>query len=1295
MRVVSYAQNNEDAMLNRVFGSQQVGFYVDIGADHPVDGSVTKLFYDRGWSGINVEPNSIFDMLAAERPRDVNLRMAVLDRQGVVSFRENTPHRGMSHIVDEDDVGCTVPCDTLEAIIAKHAIGRPIDFIKIDAEGSEPAIVLSTDWRRLRPRVLIIEATKPVLLTKATKPWRSVLVNETWEPNLLADGYVRAYFDGINCFYVRDEEWQTLEYHFRSPINVLDDVVTHAHAAAITELATARESLAAVQRDLGQQLITQNERMAVLEERIKEERSIRATLKAHLDEESKARAALAVDLLAKSGTLEELYASTSWRIAAPLRCTKRVARSFMCGARAWVTLKRGSRPMRIAARCVVGAVRFCSTRPLLETMLRQTLRWLPAAVKTRLQRIIPSDIRPGPMPATHADDVLLLCEPLDIRTGYRRLRAAEANIGSTSPAVVEDPPVARDHVRPRLAFVSPLPPERTGVADYSAELLPALSSYYDIDAIVAPDPRSIPLAEGCHAIRHISWFERHAHSYDRIVYNIGNSTFHQHMFSLLQKFPGVVVLHDFYLGNLLAFLEMEGGWHGYWTRALYDAHGYEAVRQRFRENGQDNVIRDYPANLSILQQAPGVIVHNEFSRALVRRFYGGAFSNKLVVIPLARQLPPHLDRPAARASLGIAEDEFLVCSFGILSESKLNHRLVQAWLATRLKEKRRCRLVFVGEAPPAYLNKLRESIRYSSGKTNIRVTGYVPPQLFRQYLAAADVAVQLRCQSRGESSGTLLDCMVHGLPLIVNAHGSFAELPDAHVVKLADNFEQAALVAALERLEAEPAVRAILGRRARNLITKEFAPARIAIQYRDAVENFAKSAPPFFDTKALFRIAGDLPQVAGVRDCLTMARNLAKEAAIRQPSRQLLVDVSAMVRVDLQTGIQRVVRAQLLALLNSPPEGFRIEPVWLCEASGRWHLRYARRHTLKLLGITREDLDDEPVAAGQDDIYYMPDYFNDGVARAADSGVYAKLRDRGVRINFLIYDNLPISMPQHFPEGTEKIHEAWLRTIAANADQLICISRDVAEDTRHWLKQKMPTPPYPPMIDFVHLGADIDASSPSTGMPTGAPKVLEALASRTTFLMVGTVEPRKGYSQVLDAFDELWAEGANINLVVVGAEGWKSIPDHGRRSIPQIVARLRGHVEWNSRLFWLTGVSDEYLNRIYASSVCLVAASEGEGFGLPLIEAAKHRLAILARDIPIFREVAGEHAAYFSGMRGGDLADRIRHWITLYSEGRQPKSHNLPWITWETNVELLKAILVGKTELARQHDPAAVAPAAA
>jgi FkbM family methyltransferase len=206
MSIISYAQNFEDVLLHRVFGGQETGFYIDVGAYHPIIGSVTKAFYDKGWSGINVEPGSVFADLAAARPRDINLRMAVFDRAGEIAFVEDEEDRGMSRVVmGESGAVQMVPCDTLQAIVDVHSHGRPIDFVKVDAEGAETAIVHSTDWRQLRPRVLLLEATRP---------WSSVLANQDWEPALLQQGYVRAYFDGINCFYIPEEEAPALLRHF-------------------------------------------------------------------------------------------------------------------------------------------------------------------------------------------------------------------------------------------------------------------------------------------------------------------------------------------------------------------------------------------------------------------------------------------------------------------------------------------------------------------------------------------------------------------------------------------------------------------------------------------------------------------------------------------------------------------------------------------------------------------------------------------------------------------------------------------------------------------------------------------------------------------------------------------------------------------------------------------------------------------------------------------------------------------------------------------------------------------------
>ena len=125
-----------------------------------------------------------------------------------------------------------------------------------------------------------------------------------------------------------------------------------------------------------------------------------------------------------------------------------------------------------------------------------------------------------------------------------------------------------------------------------------------------------------------------------------------------------------------------------------------------------------------------------------------------------------------------------------------------------------------------------------------------------------------------------------------------------------------------------------------------------------------------------------------------------------------------------------------------------------------------------------------------------------------------------------------------------------------------------------------------------------------------------------------------------------------------------------------LVEQLRNHPELGYRLFWLEGISDEYLEKVYAASTCLIAASEGEGFGLPLIEAAQHKLPIIARDIPVFREVAGEHAYYFNGLDPQTLADSIKQWLTLHAEDKAPQSDGMPWLTWNQSARQLLAVIL-------------------
>jgi glycosyltransferase involved in cell wall biosynthesis len=859
-------------------------------------------------------------------------------------------------------------------------------------------------------------------------------------------------------------------------------------------------------------------------------------------------------------------------------------------------------------------------------------------------------------------------------TAQRALRALEARFARPPAPAVLLPHGARKR---RLAFVSPLPPERTGIADYAVQLLPALMDHFEIELIVQQRSVALPAALAALPQRSAGWFAQNAHRYEQIIYQFGNSPFHTHMFALLQAHPGVVVLHDFFLSGVLAYEQISGAAPGIWAEALHHSHGYPALQASLAPDAIEQAKDAYPCNLAVLEGATRVIVHSEHALSLARSWYGEHAARNWTVVPLPRSAPPKEDRAGARRALGIRPDAFVVCSFGFIAPTKLSHQLLQAWIGSFLHAAPDCELVLVGENHGGqYGAQISETIRAASAGKRIRIAGWSDEQVYRQYLQAADVGVQLRSVSRGETSAAVLDCMNYGLPTIVNANGSMAALPDNSVWKLPDAFALAELSGALEALRRDAACRAALGTEARRLLHTLHSPRHCAQQYAAALEQaYAESD---CDRHALVRALTAIPELASDEKTLHQLADCLARAPDPLAPRQLLVDVTAIAQHDLKSGIERVVRTQLIELLRHPVSGFRVEPVYLSAEGGRWHYRYAQRYARQLLGMDDAAVRDPVLDFGPRDVFYSADYSPGAVLEAARGGVYAHWRARGVEVNFLIHDLLPVLRPEFFPSDADLGHGAWLAGIAANADRLICISDAVRQEMMDWLDRHQPEGAKRVKLAVLHHGADIGSGAPAPAALAQVYPLLEQLAAAPSFLMVGTIEPRKGHLQALAAFDKLWDSGMQVNLVIVGNEGWTPLAPSERRTIPEIVERLRRHPQLGKQLFWLPGIDDDYLQQLYLVCACLLAPSEGEGFGLPLIEAARHKLPVLARDLPVFREVAQQHASYFSGLGANDLAGAIRAWLDLHAQGDSPASDAMPWITWAHNAKELLAVLAGQ-----------------
>jgi glycosyltransferase involved in cell wall biosynthesis len=397
-------------------------------------------------------------------------------------------------------------------------------------------------------------------------------------------------------------------------------------------------------------------------------------------------------------------------------------------------------------------------------------------------------------------------------------------------------------------------------------------------------------------------------------------------------------------------------------------------------------------------------------------------------------------------------------------------------------------------------------------------------------------------------------------------------------------------------------------------------------------------------------------------DWVSTAQAIARNQSVNL-KKQIFVDISELVHRDAKTGIQRVVRSILAELLLNPPSGYIIEPVYATSQAEGY--RYAKKFKAKFLGHAEPQESDEWIDFSSNDVFIGLDLQHHVVMHQAN--FYAQLQNCGVFVFFIVYDLLPVLLPAVFPEGAYAAHNNWLRVLA-QTDGVICISRAVADEMFDWLKICGPKRLRPLKIGWFHLGADMSQSVPVKGLPENSEHVLAKLAERPTFLMVGTIEPRKGQMQTLLAFEKLWEMGLDINLVIVGKQGW---------NVDLLLEMLRMHTELNHRLFWLEGVSDEYLDKVYDASSCLIAASEGEGFGLPLIESAQYKTPILARDIPVFREVAGDHAMYFNNNKSpSTLSQKIIEWLDLHSKNMHPKVDDLPWLTWKQSTQQLLSIVL-------------------
>jgi glycosyltransferase involved in cell wall biosynthesis len=348
-------------------------------------------------------------------------------------------------------------------------------------------------------------------------------------------------------------------------------------------------------------------------------------------------------------------------------------------------------------------------------------------------------------------------------------------------------------------------------------------------------------------------------------------------------------------------------------------------------------------------------------------------------------------------------------------------------------------------------------------------------------------------------------------------------------------------------------------------------------------------------------------------------RGLQRDGASVAPTR-LLLDVTTIARQDRRTGIQRVVRSVAAQMALHPGE-CRIAPV-------RYEAN-AFRHT----AWPAADVGLSPVLClGEGDVFLGLDLSLDAIRRQVRR--LLRCRRAGTRFWFVVYDLLPVQNPQYFSAKVAVRFRWWLIATAKLADGYLCISPHVADEMRALLTDRFGIGDQVE-IAVLPMGFDITdrVDPPANPIGLALPRNMA-----NSVLAVGTLEPRKGYSALLDAFEILWMRGSDAKLLIVGAPGWKTDP---------LQQRIRSHAEIGRRLYWLSAVDDDGLTALYAEASFLVAASYGEGFGLPVLEAIARSCPVLARNIPAFRAHARFGLRYFKAdANAGEIADAIANMLS-------------------------------------------------
>ncbi|PSH63751.1 hypothetical protein CU102_23105 [Phyllobacterium brassicacearum] len=387
---------------------------------------------------------------------------------------------------------------------------------------------------------------------------------------------------------------------------------------------------------------------------------------------------------------------------------------------------------------------------------------------------------------------------------------------------------------------------------------------------------------------------------------------------------------------------------------------------------------------------------------------------------------------------------------------------------------------------------------------------------------------------------------------------------------------------------------------------------------------------------------------------IEIAKAFANSEVRKFTEERLFIDASSTLLHDHATGIQRVVKEICSSLSNRPNEIGDRNFIMFSDSKMTWQQAQSSEITKK---ISKRD------ALGSSNIYFRP---SDHVLMLDSSwdlhethlASLISLRLLGCDVATCLYDTIPLKHPAMCDKNMPPVFTEWLKSALLWSTGFVCISRAVADELFGILEAI--EFPRRMKVGYWHLGANF-----SNGVKISASA--RRPAQNRSYLMVGTMEPRKGHTVAIDAFEKLWRDGGDEELVIVGKPGWNT---------KELSNRITNHAEYGRRLHWHRNVNDEKLAELYSNADALLATSFAEGFGLPIVEARHFGKPIVTSDIPVFREVTEGAACRFFEVGS---ADALANVLVEIRQGFGGNGHSSPsdWINWDQSAAQLRNVVMG------------------